>query len=60
MLHPPQGLSNYQIADIYDGIIGGDKNALYKLQQINFKPQIPKYMATYYSKKNNASDVGKD
>lgn len=46
------GLSNYDIADIYENVISGDKGALAKLQQISTKHYVPKFMSSYYNKKS--------
>ncbi len=46
------GLSNYDIADIYENVISGDKGALSKLQQITTKNYVPKFMSSYYNKKS--------
>lgn len=40
-------LSNLDVADIYEHMLQGDKGGLAKLQQINFKNQIPKFMENY-------------
>lgn len=33
-----KGLLNYEIAEIYDNMVNGDKSALFKLQHITTKP----------------------
>lgn len=40
-------LSNVEIADIYQNMLAGDKNGLYRLQRINTRNQIPKIMEEY-------------
>jgi hypothetical protein len=40
-------LSNLDVADIYEHMLQGDKGGLAKLQQVNFKNQIPKFMESY-------------
>jgi hypothetical protein len=49
----PIGLSNTDIADIYDSMMSGDRSALFKLQQMT-TAKNPKYMHTYYQKKINS------
>lgn len=34
---------NYEVADIYQSMLNGDKNALYKLQQINVMNHLPRF-----------------
>ena len=45
-------LSNVDLANIYENIINGDKNALSKLQQINNKSYVPRFIDSYYEKKH--------
>lgn len=41
---------NYEVADIYQSMLNGDKSALYKLQQINVMAQLPRFQAHSHHK----------
>lgn len=52
----PHSLSNSQVAGIYQNMLGGDRNALFQLQHIGVKHQLPHLSATpqnYAHRTNN-------
>lgn len=50
-------LANNQIADIYQSMLGGDKSALSKLQQINPIYQLPQLPQLPHSRVNRKPKV---
>ena len=45
-------LSNNQVADIYQHMLNGDKNALFKLQQVSLVSHLPEVHASRHSSKH--------
>jgi hypothetical protein len=43
-------LSNYDVADIYQKMLTGDKGSLFQLQQVNFKSHLPRFVHNHRHK----------
>lgn len=45
-------ITNYEVADIYQSMLNGDKDSLFKLQQINLMAHLPRVTSNYQHSKN--------
>lgn len=41
------GLTNNEVADIYQSMLNGDKDSLYKLQQVSITAHLPRVTDKY-------------
>lgn len=44
-------MDHYEVANIYESMLSGDKNGLFKLQSIRVKNHVPRFIESYYNKK---------